>query len=83
MRKARVKQLLSQYEFDLNDIRALIMLANVLCVFLFGLSVSVLGLAVAVVGLVNDVLTKQKINHCLIHFSTILLNLYFMYLAVQ
>jgi len=75
--KGKIVQIRQDYEFDLNDIRALIMVINVICIFVFGLSISWLGLAVAIVGLVDDVVHTKRICHCLIHFSGILMNLYF------
>ena len=42
------------YEFEWNDVRALITLINVLLIMHFGLSISWFGLAIAVFGLVKD-----------------------------
>jgi len=65
------------YQFDWNDLRALTMMINVALVIMFGLSISWFGLAIAVVGLVRDFTKERRISGILMHFSSVILNLYF------
>lgn len=73
-----MRKFLSEYRFEINDLRALITVANVICVMAFGLTISWLGLALAVFGLINDIFVAKRLNNALIHFSNIILNLYFL-----
>ena len=68
------------YKFEMNDLRAVIQIVNVLLVMFFGLSVSWFGLAVALCGLIKDFVTDRHINGILMHFSTVILNVYFLLL---
>lgn len=66
------------YEFEWNDVRAMITLVNVLLIIRFGLSISWFGLAVAVFGLVKDLTGHRHINGIVMHGASVLLNLYFL-----
>lgn len=68
------------YRFEWNDLRAFIQLLNVILIMIFGLSVSWFGLAVAVFGLVKDLTSDRHINGIVMHLSSIVLNLYFLFL---
>lgn len=66
------------YKFEMNDLRCLIQIVNVVLIMIFGLSVSWFGLAVAVCGLIKDFATDRHINSILMHTATAILNLYFL-----
>lgn len=66
------------YAFEWNDLRCVITMLNVALIMVFGLSVAWFGLAVAVFGLVRDFTTDRHINGILMHFSSVILNIYFL-----
>ena len=66
------------YEFEMNDLRAIIQMINVGLIMIFGLSVSWFGLALAVFGLVKDFTADRHINGILMHLSGAVLNIYFL-----
>lgn len=66
------------YKFEMNDLRCLIQIVNVVLIMIFGLSVSWFGLTVAVCGLIKDFCTDRHINSILMHTATAILNLYFL-----
>ena len=68
----------TEYKFEMNDLRCLIQIVNVLLIMMFGLSVSWFGLTVAVCGLVKDFATDRHINSILMHTATAILNIYFL-----
>ena len=70
----------THYKFEWNDLRAVIQLLNVILIMIFGLSVSWFGLAVAVFGLVKDLTSDRHINGIVMHLSSIVLNVYFLFL---
>lgn len=67
-----------KYKFEINDLRAMLTVINVILVMKYGLSISWFGLAISVFGFVKDLITDRRINGLVMHFSTILLNLYFL-----
>lgn len=69
----------NKYLFDLNDVRALGSILNVLAIIKFGLIASWLGLMINTVELIHDLFsTDRRINFCLLHLSLIVLNVYFL-----
>lgn len=70
------------YKFEWNDLRAGITFFNVILIMIFGLSISWFGLAVALIGLVKDFSTDRRVNGILMHFSSVILNLYFLSLLL-
>lgn len=68
----------SKYRFEWNDLRCGVTVLNVALIMIFGLSISWFGLAVALVGLVKDFTTDRHINGIVMHFSSVVLNLYFL-----
>jgi hypothetical protein len=66
------------YQFEMNDLRAVIQIVNVVLIMIFGLSVSWFGLAIAVCGLIKDFATDRHINGILMHLASVVLNLYFL-----
>lgn len=65
------------YSFEWNDLRALITVLNVILIIKFGLSIAWFGLAVAALGLVRDFYCDRHINGIIMHFASIILNLFF------
>ena len=77
----RIKQFFrieTPYKFEMNDLRAIIQIINVVLIMIFGLSISWFGLAVAFFGLVKDLIHDRHINGMLMHVAGIVLNLYFL-----
>lgn len=68
------------YKFEMNDLRCLIQIVNVVLIMIFGLSISWFGLTVALCGLIKDFATDRHINGILMHLSTCVLNGYFLYI---
>ena len=73
----------NKYNFEWNDLRALVTIINVILIMIFGLSISWFGLAVAVIGLIKDFTTDRHINGILMHLSSVILNLYFLTLLYK
>lgn len=67
-----------KYTFEMNDLRALIQIINVILIMIFGLSVSWFGLALGLFGLIKDITTDRHINSILMHLAGIVLNIYFL-----
>lgn len=65
------------YKFEWNDLRAFITVVNVILIMIFGLSIAWFGLAVALIGLLKDFMIDHRINGAIMHFSNVVLNLYF------
>ena len=68
----------TNYKFEMNDLRAIIQIINVVLIMIYGLSIAWFGLAVAVAGLVKDFTTDRHINGIAMHSANIVLNLYFL-----
>ena len=71
------------YQFEMNDLRAVIQIINVTLIMIFGLSVSWFGLAIAFFGLIKDLTTDRHINGILMHLSGMVLNIYFLTLLYK
>ena len=66
------------YRFEWNDLRCGITFLNVALIMIFGLSIAWFGLAVAIFGMVKDLTSDRRINGLLMHFSSVVLNVYFL-----
>ena len=66
-----------KYQFEWNDLRCLITIANVALIMIFGLKVAWFGLATNVVGLIKEVTGKNHINGLVMYCANIVLNIYF------
>lgn len=71
------------YKFEYNDLRCAITIVNVVLIIIFGLSIAWFGLAVALIGIVKDLTIDRRINGLLMHFSTVVLNIYFILVYYQ
>lgn len=67
-----------KYRFEWNDLRAGITILNVILIMLFGLQVSWFGLVIAIFGICKDFAQHRHINDVLMHFSSVILNIYFL-----
>lgn len=65
------------YEFEWNDLRAVITVLNVVLIMIFGLSIAWFGLAVAAVGVIKDLIIDRRISGLVMHLANVVLNLYF------
>ena len=68
------------YKFELNDLRAVITLINVILIIRFGLSIAWFGLTVAIIGIIKDIAIDKKANGLIMHGANAILNLYFIFL---
>lgn len=68
----------TKYQFEWNDLRCGGTIINMLLIMLFGLSISWFGLGIAIIGLVKDFTSDKHINSILMHFSSVILNIYFL-----
>lgn len=69
----------TKYKFEWNDLRALAMMLNVIAIILFGYAAAYAGLLIAGVGIIKDFSNKNRhINDILLHFSSVILNIYFL-----
>lgn len=67
-----------KYQFEWNDIRALMTLINVILIMRYGLVIAWFGLAIACVGLVKDITIDKRINGVVMHSANAILNIYFL-----
>ena len=65
------------FVLEYNDIRCFITIINVILIMLFGLSIAWFGLTIALIGMIKDITIDRKVNGLLMHFSNVILNLYF------
>ena len=68
----------TSYKFEMNDLRAIIQIINVVLIMIYGLSIAWFGLIVAIAGLIKDFTTDRHINGMAMHTANIVLNLYFL-----
>lgn len=68
------------YKFELNDLRAVITLINVVLIMRFGLSIAWFGFVVATIGIIKDVAIDKKVNGLIMHTANAILNIYFIFL---
>lgn len=69
-----------KYKFEYNDLRALITVANVILIMIYGLSIAWFGLAIALIGVVKDLKVDRHINGLVMHLASVALNIYFLIL---
>lgn len=70
-----------KYKFEWNDLRAFLMLVNVVLI-MFNFQVgSIFGLTIASFGLVKDFTTDRHISGILMHTASAILNFYFLFIA--
>lgn len=67
-----------KYQFEWNDVRSIIQFANVICIMIFGLSVSWFGLFYSLFGVVKDLTQHRHLNEMFMHISSVILNIYFL-----
>lgn len=67
-----------KYKFEWNDLRCFVTVINVMLIMIYGLSIAWFGLFIAVIGIIKDLTTDRKINGLLMHFSSVVLNIYFL-----
>ena len=65
-----------KYRFELNDLRSLLTIINVVLVIGFGISICWIVIAVGVIGIVKDLTIDRKINGLLMHMANVVLNVY-------
>lgn len=68
----------TEYHFEWNDLRCFVQVINVILIMTYGLSIAWFGLFVAMVGIIRDLTTDRHINGLIMHFATVVLNVYFL-----
>ena len=63
------------YQFEWNDIRAILNFLNVILLIIFGRSFAYISLLIAFIGLIKDATIDKKFNGVILHFSSILITL--------
>lgn len=72
------------FKFEVNDLRALTMIINVLLVMTIGFGSAWFGLSIAVAGLVKDCQNPNRhVNDFLMHGASLILNIYFLILLYR
>lgn len=67
------------YKFEWNDLRCFITVVNVILIMMYGLSIAWFGLAVALIGIIKDLTTDRRVNGLIMHLSSVVLNVYFLF----
>lgn len=66
-----------KYQFEWNDLRALLQLINVALIIFAGFSVgAIFGLIIATLGLVKDLIVDRHINGMALHLLGMILNIF-------
>ena len=71
-----------KYKFEWNDLRCFVTVINVILIMIYGLSIAWFGLIVGIVGLIKDFTVDKKINGIVMHLANVVLNIYFLALAL-
>lgn len=67
------------FRFEVQDLRALTMIINVVLVITIGFASAWFGLSIAIFGIVKDFQNPRRhVNDFLIHGASVALNLYFL-----
>lgn len=70
------------YQFEWNDLRAVITVINIILIMIYGLSIAWFGLAVASLGIIKDLTEipagKFRYSSLVMHLSNIALNIFFL-----
>lgn len=72
-----------KYEFEWNDLRAVVTVFNVILIMIFGLSIAWFGLVVALLGLIKDFADDRHINGIVMHLSNAVLNAFFIMMYMR
>lgn len=64
------------YTFEINDLRAIIIILNFILIINFNISINYLMLAASIFGIIKDFTTDRRINSFIIHIIGSLLSLY-------
>lgn len=71
-----------KYQFEWNDLRAVITVVNVGLIMVFGLSIAWFGLAVAIFGAIKDITEipdgRFRYSSLVMHLSNVALNTFFL-----
>ena len=72
------------YKYETNDLRAIVMIINLLLIIMFGFASSWFGFTIAVLGIVKDIKNPNRhINDFLMHGTSLLMNSYFLFLLYR
>lgn len=71
---------MKRYRFEINDLRSLLTIVNVVLVMGFGVSICWFVIAVGLMGIVKDLAVDRKINGLLMHTANVVMNVYLLVL---
>ena len=67
---------MKNYKFELNDVRSILTIINVILVVGFGVSICWFVIAVNLIGIVKDLTIDKKLNGFLMHTANTFMNVY-------
>ena len=71
-----------KYKFEMNDLRALLQIINVALIVFWSFNIgATFGLIIAICGLIKDLQTDRHINSTIMHLTSIILNLFILFIA--
>lgn len=65
-------------KLEWNDLRCVLTLINAILIIFYDKSIAWFGISVAFLGIMKDITLDKKINGVVMHFTTLLLNIYFL-----
>lgn len=72
----------SKFEkFEINDIRCLLAVFNVVLVLCFGRSLAWVGIGIAALGILKDIVVDKKMNGLVMHSANILMSVLMLFKA--
>lgn len=74
---------MNRYKFELNDLRSLLTIVNVVLVMGFGVSICWFVIVIALIGIIKDLTIDRKINGLLMHTANVIMNVYLLILINQ
>ena len=65
-------------KLEWNDLRCILTLINAILIIFYDKSIAWFGIFIAFLGIMKDITLDRKINGVVMHFTTLLLNIYFL-----
>lgn len=65
-------------KLEWNDLRCILTLINAILIIFYDKSIALFGIFIAFLGIMKDITLDRKINGVVMHFTTLLLNIYFL-----
>lgn len=65
-------------KLEWNDLRCILTLINAILIIFYDKSIAWFGIFIAFLGIMKDITLDRKLNGAVMHFTTLLLNIYFL-----